>query len=90
MQSQNSLHLMYLKLQDDTAYFYSFSDPESTEFQFKFRPFCSPQLYASLCFEADLTKPIRSFLKQYDIDIYESETKLYFRLEPDGTIGWVR
>ena len=88
-QAQNSLHLMFLKLQDDTAYFYRFSDPQSTEFQFKFRPFCCPQLYASLCFEADLTKPIRSFLKQYDIDIYESETKVYFRLEPDGTIGWV-
>ena len=91
MTSQSNLHLMYLKLENHKkmAYFYSCSNPKSSEFKFKYNPFCCPQRYGSLCFEADLTKPIRSFFKQYDIDIYETESKIYFRLEHDGTIGWV-
>ena len=79
---------MYLKLHGDTAYFYSFYNPKSTEFEFKFKPYCCPEVIESFCFEAELTSSMRSFFEQHGVEIDDDETKLYFGLETDGTIGW--
>ena len=87
-ESHRSLYLMYLKLLGDTACFYGFHDPKSTEFEFKFKPYCCPEVLESLCFEAELTSSMRSFFEQHGVEIDQDETKLYFGLETDGTIGW--
>ena len=79
---------MYLKLENHTACFYNFSDPNSKEFEFKFKPYCCPGYFDSLCFEADITPTIREiFSENYNVEIDESEAKLYFALDPDGSIG---
>ena len=78
---------MYLKLENDSACFYNLSAPNQKEFEFKFKPYCCPGFFESLCFEAVITSKIRSFFEKYDVEIDEFEAKLYFALEPDGSIG---
>ena len=86
---------MYLKLTDDnTALFYHSSDPKSTDpkstaFEFKFKPYYFPSVNETLCFEAEITNELRLSLEKFDVEIDEDESKLYFALVEDGTLGWV-
>ena len=81
---------MYLKLtNDNTALFYHYSDPESKVIEFKFKPYCYPSVSLTLCFEAKITIELRSFLEGFDVEIDENESKLYFALLGDGTLGRV-
>ena len=83
-----NIPLMYLKLTDDnTALFYHYSDPESIAFRFKFKPYYFPSVNETLCFEAEITNGLRLCLENVKID--ENESKLYFALMADGTLGRV-
>ena len=86
----NNIPLMYLKLTDDnTALFYHYSDPKSIAFRFKFKPYYFPSVNETLCFEAEITNELRLSLEKFDVEIDENESKLYFALLGDGTLGRV-
>ena len=81
---------MYLKLKNDnTALFYHYSDPKSIALEFKFKPYCFPSVSLTLCFEAEITKELRSSLEEFGVEIDQNESKLYFALMADGTLGRV-
>ena len=89
---------MYLKLEnDDTASFYNYesNNLESTKVCFKFNPCHTigqrmekqrncPIIF---CFSADITENLRSFLKQFGVDMDENEVKIQFCLSQNGKIG---
>ena len=74
---------------DNPACFYKNPDlkTESLEFCFKFKRYCFPSTDETLCFEAEITENLRSLFQKYDVIINEYESKLYFALMADGTLG---
>ena len=83
---------MFMKLtNDNTACFYKNPDLKKMEFSFKFKRYCFPSTDETLCFEADITENLRSEFQKYgvNIDEYRYESKLYFSLMADGTLGRV-
>ena len=86
---------MFLKLKNDhtASFHYNESmDAESKEFCFKFNPchysgdpFGLHQIV--FCFETDKTDDLRSFLKQFGVEMDEDEAKLQFYLYQNGEIG---
>ena len=67
----NDLHL--LDLQNNTACFYNYSNPDAIEFEFKIKPVSclgEPQIYV---FEAEITQPMREFFEQIDVKMDRSE-----------------
>jgi len=81
---------MFMKLtNDNTACFYKNPDLKKTDFSFKFKRYCFPSTDETLCFEADITENLRSFFRKYDVNIDDYESKLYFALMADGTLGRV-
>ena len=81
---------MYLKLtNDNTALFYHYSDQESKAIEFKFKPYYFPSVSLTLCFEAKITIELRSFLEGFGVEIDQNESKHYFALLEDGTLGRV-
>ena len=74
---------------DNTACFYKNPDLKKREFSFKFKRYCYPSTNETLCFEADITKTLRYDFQKLGVNINEYESKLYFALMADGTLGWV-
>ena len=80
--------MLYLELKnDDTACFYADPDLAITEFSFKFKRYCFPSTQETLCFEADITKDLHYSFHKLGVNIDEQESKLYFALMADGTLG---
>ena len=71
---------------DNTALFFNDSD---LHFAFQFKSYSYPMNSVTFCFEADITKDMRSFLKHFNVKIDEDESNLYFYLYQDGNIGRV-
>ena len=83
----NDLHL--LDLQNNTARFYNYSDPDSIICEFEIKQvnyFEQPQW---ILFEAEMTQQMREFFGKIDVKIDESEVKIYIKRYQDGTLGWV-
>ena len=80
-------------LQDNTARFYDYSDPNSMKFEFKVKPVCyfDQQCHSqSYLFEAEFTQRMQEFFEKIDVEIYEFVgSQIYIRLNPNGTVGWV-
>ena len=78
-------HILYLKLENDDASFYNYDskDLKSKKVDFKFNP-ChytdrvDPSI--TFCFDADISDDLRSFLKQFGVDMDEDEPKIQFYL----------
>ena len=82
--------MLYLELKnDDTACFYADPDLEIMQFSFKFKRYCFPSTDETLCFEADITENLQSSFREHGVNIDEYESKLYFALMADGTLGRV-
>ena len=82
--------MLYLELKnDDTACFYEDPDLKMRKFSFKFKRYCFPSTKETLCFEADITKNLRYSFQELGVNIDEQESKLYFALMADGTLGRV-
>ena len=81
---------MFMKLtHDNAACFYKDSDLKMEKFSFKFKRYCFPSIDETLCFEADITENLRSSFQEHGVNIDENESKLYFALMADGTLGRV-
>ena len=80
---------MYMKLENDTAWFYNDSKLTSMKFSFKFNRYCCPSTNLTMCFEADITKELRCSLEKHGMTIDDHESKLYFALMTNGTLGRV-
>ena len=80
---------MYMKLENDTAWFYNDSKLTSLKFSFEFKRYCLPNTDVTMSFEADITKELRSSLEKHGLIIDDHESKLYFALMTNGTLGRV-
>ena len=85
----NDLYL--IDIQNNTARFYNYLNPDVIELDFKIKPvnnFGQPQW---ILFEAEMTQPMAEILKQKGLekDDESDETKIYIELYKDGTVGWV-
>ena len=80
---------MYMKFENDTAWFYNDSKLTSMKFSFKFKRYCFPSTNETLCFEADITTELRSSLQKHGVIIDDQESKLYFALMANGNLGRV-
>ena len=91
--NQDKLSFMYLKMTDDgMAEFYQDFDLKSMEISFKTiknQSLCSSPADKVLCFESDITDEIQSWLKQFNIEINEEESKIQLTFHQDGTMGHV-
>ena len=82
--------MFYMTLtNDNTALFFNDSELNQMRFAFKFKSYCYPSNFVTFCFEAVITKGMRAFLKQFNVEIDEDESLLHFYLYKDGTIGRV-
>ena len=82
--------MFYMKLKNDnTALFFNDSDLHPMSFYFQFKSYSYPMNSVTFCFEADITKDMRSFLKHFNVEIDEDESNLHFYLYQDGYIGRV-
>ena len=82
---QNKLPFIYLKLTNNNAMFYNHFE---LKINFK-RLNCSLLADRTCYFETDITDDLRSWLKQFNIEINEDEPKIHCYLYQDGTIGHV-
>ena len=81
---------MFMKLtNDNTACFCKNPDFKKMEFSFEFKRYCFPSTDETLCFEADITENLQSSFREHGVNIDEYESKLYFALMADGTLGRV-
>ena len=87
--AQNKLSFMYMKMTDDgTAKFFLDFELKSLKISFKTKRLCSPSAdEAALCFEADITDELRSWLKLFHLEINEDESKIQLTFRQDGTMG---
>ena len=86
----HNLPLMFMKLtNDNTACFCKNPDFKKMEFSFEFKRYCFPSTDETLCFEADITENLQSSFREHGVNIDEYESKLYFALMADGTLGRV-
>ena len=80
-------------LQDNTARFYDYTDPNSMAFEFKVKPVCyfDQQCHSqSYFFEAEFTQRMQEFFEKIKVKTYEFVgSQIYIRLNPNGTVGWV-
>ena len=74
---------------DNTALFFNDSDLNPMSFAFQFKSYSYPMNSVIFCFEADITKDMRSFLKHFNVKIDEDESNLHFYSYQDGNIGRV-
>ena len=90
---QDKQPFIYLKMADDTmAEFYQDFDLKSMEISFKTiknQSLCSPPADEVLCFESNITVEIQSWLRQFNIEINEEESKIQLTFHQDGTMGHV-
>ena len=79
---------MYMKMTDDgTAKFFLDFELKSMQISFKTKRLCSPSADEALCFEADITDELRSWLKQFNVEINEDESKIQLTFHQGGTMG---
>ena len=84
----NDLHL--INIQDDTACFYNYANPEAMEFEFKMKPVSSLGYPQYIQFEAEITQRMREFFEKIDVKIDKSdEAKIYIILNLGATVGLV-
>ena len=86
---------MYLKLtKNNEAYFYQYPDFKHKH-KFDFKPYLCKDYYGSLCFEAEIPQEWRDGLPEVTDSLLtsrldlETHTKLYFGMQPNGTMGMV-
>ena len=87
---QANVPFMYMKMTDDgMAEFYQDFELKSMKFSFKTKRLCSPSAVEALGFESDITVEMQSWLKQFNIEINEEESKIQLTFHQDGTMGHV-
>ena len=86
---QANVPFMYMKMTDDgMAQFFLDFKLKSMKISFKTKRLCSPSAdEAALCFEADITDELRSWLKLFHLEINEDESKIQLTFRQDGTMG---
>ena len=79
---------MYMKMTDDgMAEFFEDFELKSMNISFKTKRLCSPSAVEALRFETDITDELRSWLKQFNIEINGDESKIQLTFHQDGTMG---
>ena len=87
--AQDKLSFIYMKMTDDeTAKFYLDFEFKSMQISFETKPLCSRSADEALCFEADITDELRSWLKLFHLEINEDESKIQLTFHQDGTMGY--
>ena len=92
-----NLDFMYLKLtKNNEAYFYQYPDFKHKLCpKFDFKPYLCKDYYGSLCFEAEIPQEWRAGSSEVTDSLLtsrldlETHTKLYFGMQPNGTMGMV-
>ena len=86
----NDLYL--IDIQNNTARFYNYSDPDAMKFESKIKPVSSLVGPEWTLFEAEMTQPMAEIFEQNGMkkDAESDETKIYISWNiEDGTVGWV-
>ena len=85
-----NVQFMYMKMTDDgMAEFYQDFELKSMKISFETKQLCSSSAVKALCFETDITDELRSWLKQFNIEINEDDSKIQLTFRQDGTMGHV-
>ena len=81
---------VYLKMNNGgTAELYNDFELKSMEFDLEIKPQRNSSTDVISYFEADIKDEMRSWLKQFNIEINEDESKIHFTFYKDGTMGHV-
>ena len=85
----NDLYL--IDIQNYTARFYNYSNPDEMKFELKIKPVNDLGYPERILFEAEMTQTMAEILKQNGLekDDESDETKIYIILFPEGDVGWV-
>ena len=87
---KDKLSFMYLKMTNGgAAEFYNDFELKSSSFSFQTKKASSSALSREVCFESDITDEMQSWLKQFNIEINEEESKIQLTFHQDGTMGHV-